>query len=70
MKNFFFGFVFGSAISSVGFQSIAPMLDSGINTIQQTTVNAVRTNSSNVTPTVPYVSTPPAPQLPSPEIRY
>ncbi len=70
MKNFLFGIVFGSAVSSVGFESIAPMLDGGLRAIQQTTVNAVHNSSSNVTPTVPYISTPPAPQLPAPEIRY
>jgi len=70
MKSFLFGFVFGSAVSTVGFGSLAPILDSGVRTIQQTTVNMVRNNSSAATPTVPYVSTPPAPQLPEPEIRY
>ena len=42
MKSFIFGVIFGSAMSSVGFTSIAPMLDNGMRTIQQTTVNMVR----------------------------
>ncbi len=53
MKTFIFGIIFGSAVSAVGFGSIAPILDSGINAVQQTTVNLVRNNSAPPAPILP-----------------
>lgn len=52
MKSFVFGVIFGSAISSVGFSSLAPMLDSGVRTIQQTSINLVRNQQVEPTPKV------------------
>lgn len=42
MKGFFFGFVLGIASSTVGFSGLAPILDGGVKTIQQTTINATQ----------------------------
>jgi hypothetical protein len=50
MKSFIFGMIFGSAMSSVGFSSIAPILDSGMRTIQQTSENLVRNQQVEPTP--------------------
>jgi hypothetical protein len=50
MKNFIFGVIFGGAMSSVGFSSIAPILDNGMRTIQQTTINMVRTQPVETAP--------------------
>jgi hypothetical protein len=37
-------------MSSVGFTSVAPMLDNGMRTIQQTTINMVRNQQGESTP--------------------
>lgn len=50
MKNFIFGVIFGSAMSSVGFTSIAPMLDNAMRTIQQNTINMVRNQQVETAP--------------------
>jgi hypothetical protein len=53
MKNFIFGVIFGSAMSSVGFTSIAPMLDNGMRTIQQTTIDMVQKQQVESAPKLP-----------------
>jgi hypothetical protein len=52
MKSFILGVIFGGAMSSVGFSSIAPILDNGMRTIQQTSINLVRNQQGNITPQV------------------
>lgn len=52
MKSFIFGMIFGSAMSSVGFSSIAPILDSGMRTIHQTSINLVRNQQVEPTPKI------------------
>lgn len=52
MKSFIFGIIFGSAVSSVGFSSLAPILDSGMRTIQQTSINLVRNQQVESTPKI------------------
>lgn len=37
MKGFLFGFILGVAAATVGFSGLAPMLDRGVHTIQETT---------------------------------
>lgn len=39
MKGFLFGFVLGVASTTVGFSGLAPILDGGVKSIQETTVN-------------------------------
>ncbi len=42
MRGTIFGFVLGVSTATVGFSGIAPILDSGVRTIQQTTINATQ----------------------------
>jgi hypothetical protein len=42
MKGFFFGFILGVAVATVGFSGLAPILDGGVRSIQQTTINATQ----------------------------
>lgn len=42
MKGFIFGFILGVSTGTVGFSGLAPILDSGVRTIQQTTINATQ----------------------------
>ena len=42
MKGFFFGFFLGVATATVGFSGLAPILDSVVRGIQQTTINTVQ----------------------------
>ena len=42
MRGTIFGFLLGVSTATVGFSGIAPILDSGVRTIQQTTINAVQ----------------------------
>ena len=42
MKGFLFGFILGVSTATVGFSGLAPILDSGVRTIQQTTINATQ----------------------------
>lgn len=55
MKSFIFGVIFGSAMSSVGFTSIAPILDNGMRAIQQTSINLVRNQQVETAPNLPPV---------------
>ena len=36
MKTFIFGFVFGLAVATVGFDGVARMIDKGISTVKET----------------------------------
>jgi len=42
MKSFILGVMFGGVMSSVGFSSIASVLDNGMRAIQQTSVNMIQ----------------------------
>jgi hypothetical protein len=42
MKGFIFGFLLGVSSATVGFAGLAPIFDSGVRTIQQTTINATQ----------------------------
>jgi hypothetical protein len=42
MRGFIFGFLLGVSSSTVGFSGLAPIFDSGVRTIQQTTINATQ----------------------------
>ena len=42
MRGTVFGFILGVSTATVGFSGIAPILDSGVRTLQQTTINAVQ----------------------------
>jgi len=42
MSGFFFGFILGVAVATVGFSGLSPILDSGVRSIQQTTINATQ----------------------------
>ena len=42
MRGFIFGFLLGVSSATVGFSGLAPILDSGVRSIQQTTINTVQ----------------------------
>jgi hypothetical protein len=42
MRGTIFGFILGVSTATVGFSGLAPILDSGVRTIQQTTINTVQ----------------------------
>jgi hypothetical protein len=47
MKAFFFGFILGIASTTVGFSGLAPILDSGVRSIQQSTINLTENTHKN-----------------------
>ena len=42
MRGLIFGFLLGVSSATVGFSGLAPILDSGVKSIQQTTINTVQ----------------------------
>ena len=42
MRGLIFGFLLGVSSATVGFSGLAPIFDSGVRTIRQTTINAVQ----------------------------
>ena len=42
MRGLIFGFLLGVSSATVGFSGLAPIFDSGVKSIQQTTINAVQ----------------------------